>query len=50
MLRALRSSKPHANRLFGRRFSVISALTLPARGFIEIGPRITSDRSTHVPL
>lgn len=41
-LRALRESKPHAARVCGRRFSVISALSLPACGMTEIGPRIPS--------
>ena len=50
MLRALRSSKPHAARAAGRRFSVISALTLPACAIIEIGPRIPCGWSTQVPL
>ena len=38
--RALRSSKPHARRVAGRRFSVISALILPAFLIVETGPRI----------
>ena len=50
MLRALRSSKPHAMRVFGRRFSVMSALTLPAFGIIVIGPRMPSGSFTQVPL
>jgi hypothetical protein len=50
MLRALRSSKPHARRFAGRRLSVISALTLPAFGIIEIGPRMPCGWLTQVPL
>ena len=50
MLRALRSSKPHARRFVGRRLSVISALTLPAFGIIVIGPRMPCGWLTQVPL
>ena len=49
-LRALRSSKPHAIRVVGRRFSVMIAFSLPAFGFIVIGPRMPSGSFTQVPL
>ena len=51
MLRALRSSKPQRDRASpGRRFSVISAFSLPAFGIVVIGPRIPSGSFTQVPL
>ena len=40
ILRALRSSKPHARRAAGRRFNVIRALILPAFLIVETGPSI----------
>ena len=49
-LRALRSSKPHASRAAGRRFSVMSALIFGACAIVVIGPRIPSGWLTQVPL
>ena len=50
MLRALRSSKPQARRVGGRRFSVRRELIFPAFLIVVTLPRIPCGSFTHAPL